>query len=107
MASAVMGYKQTFGSDGPPASYEDFSHADTIMLIGANIADNHPILKLHIAKNQKINGKKPKIIVVDPRRSKTSNMADLYVPIKPRTDLALMNGLCYIVMDRGGRERIL
>lgn len=101
MASAVMGYKQTFGSDGPPASYEDFSHADTIMLIGANIADNHPILKLHIAKNQKINGKKPKIIVVDPRRSKTSNMADLYVPIKPRTDLALMNGLCYIVMEQG------
>ena len=84
MASAVMGYKQTFGSDGPPASYEDFSYADMIMLIGANIADNHPILKLHIAKNAKINGKKPKIIVVDPRRSKTANMADLYVPIKPR-----------------------
>ena len=34
MASAVMGYKQTFGSDGPPSSYEDFSHADVIMLIG-------------------------------------------------------------------------
>ena len=101
MASAVMGYKQTFGSDGPPASYEDFSYADTIMLIGANIADNHPILKLHIAKNAKINGKKPKIIVVDPRRSKTANMADLYVPIKPRTDLALINGLCYIVMEQG------
>ena len=39
--SAVMGYKQTFGSDGSNWSYEDFSHADVIMLIGANIADNH------------------------------------------------------------------
>ncbi len=57
MASAVMGYKQTFGSDGPVGCYEDFSYADTIVLIGANIADNHPILKLHIAKNEKNYGK--------------------------------------------------
>ncbi len=104
MASAVMGYKQTFGSDGPPASYEDFSHADVIMLIGANIADNHPILKLHIAKNREITGKKPTIIVVDPRYSKTANMADVFVPIKPRTDLALINGLCYIIFEQGWED---
>ncbi len=104
MASAVMGYKQTFGSDGPPASYEDFSHADVIMLIGANIADNHPILKLHIAKNREITGKKPTIIVVDPRYSKTANMADIFVPIKPRTDLALINGLCYIIFEQGWED---
>ncbi len=104
MASAVMGYKQTFGSDGPPASYEDFSHADVIMLIGANIADNHPILKLHIAKNKKITGKKPTIIVVDPRHSKTANMADIFVPLAPRSDLALMNGLCYIILEQGWED---
>ena len=101
MSSAVMGYKQTFGSDGPPGCYEDFSHADVIMLIGANIADNHPILKLHIAKNKKITGKKPTIIVVDPRHSKTANMADIFVPIKPRSDLALLNGLCHIIWEQG------
>lgn len=101
MASAVMGYKQTFGSDGPVGCYEDFSYADTIMLIGANIADNHPILKLHIAKNKKITGKKPKIIVIDPRFSKTAKMADIFVPIKPRSDLALMNGLCHIILEQG------
>ncbi len=104
MASAVMGYKQTFGSDGPPSSYEDFSHADVIMLIGANIADNHPILKLHIAKNKKVTGKKPTIIVIDPRHSKTANMADIFVPIAPRSDLALMNGLCYIIMEQGWED---
>lgn len=104
MASAVMGYKQTFGSDGPVGCYEDFSHADVIMLIGANIADNHPILKLHVAKNKKITGKKPTIIVVDPRFSKTANMADIYVPILPRSDLALINGLCYIILEQGWED---
>jgi len=97
MASAVMGYKQSFGSDGPTGCYEDFEKADVIMLIGANIADNHPILKLHIAKNPK----NPKIIVIDPRKSKTSQMADIFVPLKPRSDMALINGLCYIIFEQG------
>jgi len=104
MASAVMGYKQTFGSDGPVGCYEDFEKADVIMLIGANIADNHPILKLHIAKNEQITGKKPTIIVIDPRKSKTSQMADIFVPLNPRSDLALINGLCYIIMEQGWED---
>jgi len=92
-----MGYKQSLGSDGPVGSYEDFEEANTIILIGANIADNHPILKLHIAKNKK----KPKIVVIDPRKSKTAQMADIFIPIKPSTDLALMNGICYIILEQG------
>jgi assimilatory nitrate reductase catalytic subunit len=100
MASAVMGYKQSFGSDGPVGCYEDFEKADVILLIGANIADNHPILKLHIAKNPK----NPKIIVIDPRKSKTAQMADIFVPLKPRSDLALINGLCYIIFEQGWKN---
>jgi len=100
MASAVMGYKQSLGSDGPVGSYEDFEKANVIVLIGANISDNHPILKLHIAKNKN----KPKIIVIDPRASKTSQMADMFIPIKPRTDLALFNGLSYIIMEQGWED---
>ena len=101
MASAVMGYKQSLGSDGPVSAYEDFEKADTIFLIGANIADNHPILTLHLNKN-----KRPtkKIIVIDPRASKTSQLADVFVPLKPRTDLALFNGLAYIVMEQGWED---
>ena len=98
MASAVMGYKQTFGSDGPVGCYDDFAHADVIMLIGANIADNHPILNMHILRNEKVTGKKPTIIVVDPRYSKTANIADMFVPLNPRSDLALINGLCHIII---------
>ena len=100
MSSAVMGHKQTFGSDGPVGCYEDFEKADFIMLIGANIADNHPILKLHIAKNKN----NPTIVVVDPRKTKTAQMADIYLPIKPRSDLALINGLCYIIMEQGWED---
>ncbi len=100
MASAVMGYKQTFGSDGPVGCYEDFEKADVIMLIGANIADNHPILKLHLMKNKK----NKKIIVVDPRKCKTAQMADTFLPIKPRSDLALINGLCYIILEQGWED---
>jgi len=104
MSSAVMGYKQTFGSDGPTGCYEDFEKADVILLIGANIADNHPILKLHIVKNESVTGKKPTIIVVDPRKSKTAQMADIFVPLAPRSDLALINGLCYIIMEQGWED---
>ena len=100
MASAVAGYKQSLGSDGPVGSYTDFSEAQTIVLVGANIADNHPILTLHIQKNPH----KPKIVVVDPRRSKTSQMADIFVPLKARTDLALFNGLAYIIMEQGWED---
>jgi len=105
MASSVMGYKQTFGSDGPVGCYDDFSHADVILLIGANIADNHPILNLHINANEKTTGKKPTIIVVDPRYSKTANIADIFVPLNPRSDLALINGLCHIILKNDWQDK--
>ncbi len=97
MASAVMGYKQSFGSDGPVGSYEDIAKADAVFVIGANLADNHPIIVHHLMKNRK----NKKIVVIDPRRSKTARLADIYVPIKPRTDLALLNGLAYIIWEQG------
>ena len=49
MSTAVSGYKRSFGSDGPPGAYEDLERADVILLIGANIADNHPILWQRLA----------------------------------------------------------
>lgn len=100
MASAVAGYKQSLGSDGPVGSYEDFEVADVIVLIGANIADNHPILMLHLNKNPN-----KKVIVIDPRRSKTSQIADIFVPLKGRTDLALFNTLAYIIIEQGWEDR--
>ncbi len=96
MASAVSGYKSSFGSDGPPGSYEDLEHADVILLIGANIADNHPILCQYLDTNPRRT-----LIVADPRVSKTAMMANLHLPLKPRSDLALANGIAHILIRHG------
>lgn len=93
MSSAVAGYKRSFGTDGPPGAYEDLQVADVIFLIGANIADNHPILWEHLKKNTNRT-----LIVADPRLSKTAMMADLYLPLKPRSDIALLNGIMHILI---------
>ncbi len=93
MASAVSGYKRSFGSDGPPGTYEDLEKADLIFLIGANIADNHPILCYRLEKNLH-----KTLIVADPRVTKTAMMADIYLPVRPRTDIALLNGIMHILI---------
>src|SRR5215216_4815914 len=105
MSTAVAGYKRSFGSDGPPGAYEDLETADVILLIGANIADNHPILCRRLQANPH-----KTVIVVDPRVTKTAMLADVHLPIAPRSDLALINGLIHVVIahdliDHGYIER--
>jgi anaerobic selenocysteine-containing dehydrogenase len=100
MASAVSGYKLSFGSDGPPGAYADMEHADVILLIGANIADNHPILCHRLEINRQNNPNRS-LIVVDPRVTKTAMMADLHLPIKPRSDIALLNGIAHVLIRDG------
>jgi anaerobic selenocysteine-containing dehydrogenase len=94
MSTAVAGYKRSFGSDGPPGAYEDLEHADVILLLGANIAENHPILCTRLEANRK-----KTLIVADPRVTKTAMMADLYLPLKPRSDLALINAMLRVVIE--------
>jgi len=100
MASAVSGYKRSFGSDGPPGAYEDLEKADVIFLIGANIAENHPILCQRLESNPK-----KTLIVADPRVSKTAMMADVFLPLRPRSDIALLNGLVHILIRTGLIDR--
>ncbi|MBM3735802.1 MAG: nitrate reductase [Acidobacteria bacterium] len=96
MASSVSGYKRSFGSDGPPGAYEDLRTADLILLIGANIADNHPILCQHLEAN-----KSKYLITADPRITKTAMLADLHLPLWPRSDIALLNGIAHILIRDG------
>jgi anaerobic selenocysteine-containing dehydrogenase len=93
MATAVSGYKLSFGSDGPPGAYEDLEKADVVLLIGANIAENHPILCQYLEANPN-----KTLIVADPRVTKTAMLADLHLPLKPRSDLALLNGIAHILI---------
>ncbi|RTL24826.1 MAG: reductase, partial [Rhodocyclaceae bacterium] len=94
MASAGSGYKLSLGSDGPPGSYQDFDQADLFFVIGANMADCHPILFLRLMDRVKAGAK---LIVVDPRRNTTADKAHLFMQIKPGTDLALLNGLLHLL----------
>lgn len=98
MASAGTGYKQSLGSDGPPGSYQDFDHADVFFVIGANMADCHPILYLRMMDRIKAGAK---LIVVDPRRTATADKAHLFLQIKPGTDLALLNGILHLLIAGG------
>ncbi|MEQ7917599.1 bifunctional nitrate reductase/sulfite reductase flavoprotein subunit alpha [Xanthomonas sp. WHRI 1810A] len=98
MASAGSGYKLSLGADGPPGSYDDFDQADVFFVIGANMADCHPILFLRMMDRVKAGAQ---LIVVDPRRTATADKADLFMHIKPGTDLALLNGLLYLLMENG------
>ncbi|MFI8240565.1 molybdopterin-dependent oxidoreductase [Streptomyces sp. NPDC085866] len=99
MASAGTGYKLSLGADGPPGSYQDLDRADVFFVIGSNMADCHPILFLRMMDRVKSAG--AKLIVVDPRRTATAAKADLFLQIKPGTDLALLNGLLHLLHANG------
>nr|WBO82716.1 bifunctional nitrate reductase/sulfite reductase flavoprotein subunit alpha [Streptomyces sp. SBE_14.2] len=103
MASAGTGYKLSLGADGPPGSYQDFDHADVFFVIGSNMADCHPILFLRMMDRVKSSG--AKLIVVDPRRNATADKADLFLQIKPGTDLALLNGLLHLLVENGQTDQ--
>ncbi|MFF3904806.1 molybdopterin-dependent oxidoreductase [Streptomyces sp. NPDC001848] len=98
MASAGAGYKMSLGADGPPGSYDDLDKADVFLVIGSNMADCHPILFLRLMDRVKAGAK---LIVVDPRRTATATKADLFLQIRPGTDLALLNGLLHLLHENG------
>ncbi len=92
MSSAVAGYKSTLGADAPPACYEDIDHSDCILIAGSNTAWAHPILFRRI-EDAKAKNPDLKIIVIDPRRTATTEIADLHLAIQPGTDVALFLGM--------------
>ena len=100
MSSAVAGYKATLGMDAPPSCYDDFQHAQTLFIVGANTAYAHPILFRRIEDARAANPGM-KLIVADPRKTETAEMADLFLPILPGTDVALFHGMLHILLAEG------
>ena len=100
MSSAVSGYVQSLGSDGPPCCYEDLDLTDCAFLIGANTAECHPIIHNRLQKHHKKNPN-VKMVVVDPRRTKTAEDADLHLAIHPGTDIDLLNGIAHLLLRWG------
>jgi assimilatory nitrate reductase catalytic subunit len=100
MSSAVAGHKRAFGEDLVPGCYDDFELADMVVLSGSNAAWCHPILFQRLAR---IKEARPdfKVVVIDPRRTATCELADLHLPIKPGTDVWLFNGLLSYLARHG------
>lgn len=92
MSSAVAGQKRAFGSDTVPCSYEDLERAKLVILTGSNTAWCHPVLFQRIKKAKQDNPDMM-VVVIDPRRTPTCDIADIHLPIKPGTDHILFNGL--------------
>ncbi len=100
MASAVGGYLSTYGKDEPMGCYEDIDHADVFFLIGANPAEAHPVLFQRIARRKR-RDPNVKVIVLDPRRTRTTRIADLFLPFRPGIDVPILNAMAHVLITEG------
>ncbi len=94
MASSVAGHKRAFGSDTVPGCYEDLDLANLVVLVGSNLAWCHPVLFQRLEKARLANSDL-KIIVIDPRKTATAELADMHLAVKPggESDAVLFSGL--------------
>lgn len=102
MSSAVAAYKRAFGADTVPCDYTDLEQADLVVMVGSNLAWCHPVLYQRIVKARQERGLK--IVVIDPRRTPTCDLAELHLPVKAGTDTVLFNGLLSYLDTNGGMD---
>jgi len=101
MATAVVAYKQSFGFDAPPYTYQDFEASEVIVFIGANPCIAHPIMWQRVMQNPN----HPEIIVIDPRKTETAMAATLHLPLAPKSDLALFYGIAHLLIEHQAIDR--
>jgi len=92
MSSSVAGHRRAFGADTVPGTYEDIELADLVILTGSNLAWCHPVIYQRLAA-AKATRPSMKIVVIDPRRTMSCDIADLHLAIRPDGDVALFLGL--------------
>ena len=97
MATAVVAYKQAFGFDAPPYTYQDFEESDCLIFVGSNVCIAHPIMWERVMRNRH----KPALIVVDPRRTETAMSSTMHLPVRPKADLVLFYGLANLMIQKG------
>lgn len=100
MASSVAGHKRAFGTDTVPGTYEDLEQADLIVLVGSNLAWCHPVLHQRIAA-AKADRPHMRIVNIDPRKTATTDLADIHLRVAKDGDIALFNGLLAHLADTG------
>lgn len=92
MSSSVAGHRRAFGSDTVPGLYEDIFEADLVILTGSNLAWCHPVIYQRLAA-AKVERPHMRVVVIDPRRTMTCDIADMHLAIRPDGDVALFVGL--------------
>jgi assimilatory nitrate reductase catalytic subunit len=97
MATAVVAYKESFGFDAPPYTYQDLEESDVLVFVGANVCIAHPIMWQRVTRNPH----RPEIIVVDPRRTETAMAATTHLGLRPKSDLDLFYGIAHILIAEG------
>ncbi len=97
MASAVSGYKRSFGLDGPPGCYDDFEHTHCLMAFGSNLPEQHPIIYWRL--KEALEKRHFPLIVVDPRVTMLAQFADIHLPITPGTDCVLINAMMHVIIN--------
>lgn len=105
MASAVAGYRTSLGSDGPPTCYEDIDLADVILIVGSNMAEAHPVLFERLKARRRRAQSPVTVVVIDPRRTPTAEVADLHIDLAPGSDIALFNALGSMLIAAGAVDR--
>ncbi|ACA86144.1 molybdopterin oxidoreductase family protein [Shewanella woodyi] len=103
MASAVSGYKRSFGADGPPGCYEDFEHTHCLMAFGSNLPEQHPIIYWRL--KEALEKRHFPLIVVDPRVTMLAQFADIHLPITPGTDCVLINAMLHVIIKEGLQDQ--
>lgn len=104
MSSSVAGHRRAFGSDTVPGNYQDLELADLVVLTGSNLAWCHPVLYQRLAA-AKASRPEMKVVVVDPRRTMTADIADMHLAIAPDGDAALFNGLLAYLVTSGAVDQ--
>lgn len=104
MASAVTGYKRAFGADVVPCSYQDVERAKLVVLVGSNAAWTHPVLYRRLARTKELNPDL-QVVVIDPRRTATCDIADRHLALTPASDGVLFAGLLAYLADQDEVDR--
>ncbi|HET9322500.1 MAG TPA: nitrate reductase [Gaiellaceae bacterium] len=99
-ATAGQSLKESFGCDGQPGNFADVNHCDTLFLVGINIAETQTVAWMRML--DRLHGPdRPRLVVVDPRLTPTAREADVHLPIRNGTNVALLNALVRELIENG------
>ena len=107
MASAVVGFYQTFGIDEPSGCYDDIELTDTVVSWGSNMAEMHPILWSRVTDRKLSDPDRVKIVNISTYRHRTSDLADVEIIFSPNTDLAIWNYIAREIVMRDEKEKTI